>query len=206
MTHRSRTLAVLALLLAGPAWIEARATGAVDQDPQWVRMWTAAQRHQPADLAPAGRIAPATEPGTPLVVSGRVLQPDGRTPAAGAVVFAYQTDAAGVYSSPGQPGRPWRLQGWAETDGEGRYEFRTIRPAGYPGSEEPAHIHLTVVTTSYGRQWTEELRFDDDPRVTALDRRQAAALGPFGGIRHVEVGDGGQRVTFDIRLKPQGDF
>lgn len=47
-------------------------------------------------LAADARIAPAGEPGTPLVVTGVVYRPDGRTPAAGVSVYASHTNAAGV--------------------------------------------------------------------------------------------------------------
>ena len=100
------------------------------QDPDWVRDWENSQSERPKTLASKSRIAPESEPGTPFVLHGRVLQADGKTPAAGAVVFAYQTDAKGLYREPGKQG--WRLKGWAITDQEGRFEFSTIRPAPYP--------------------------------------------------------------------------
>ena len=53
----------------------------------------------PAVLTAEARLAPAGEPGTPLVVTGVVYRPDGRTPAAGVLVYAYHTKAAGVYPS-----------------------------------------------------------------------------------------------------------
>ena len=151
-------LAVVALLTApscGPVQGQA--------DPEWLRMWQEAQTHRPADLGPEGRIAPADEPGTPLVVDGRVVEPDGETPAPGVVVFAYQTDRDGIYFSDGRPGSPWRLQGWARTDADGRFTFRTIRPGPYPGRHVPAHIHFAVESPKHGRQWTDSLRFADDP-------------------------------------------
>src|SRR4051812_22825989 len=43
------------------------------------------------------RIAPADEPGERLVIHGKVYEADGRTPAAGVVVYAYHTDAKGLY-------------------------------------------------------------------------------------------------------------
>ena len=48
-------------------------------------------------LPAAATIPPAGEAGERLVLSGRVLEPDGTTPAPGVVVYAYHTNAAGVY-------------------------------------------------------------------------------------------------------------
>lgn len=182
------------------------ASGANAQvDSHWLEMWREAQAHRPASLASTGRIAPEDEPGTPLVIHGQVVATDGRTPVPGTTVFAYQTDEDGIYSGPGKPGDPWRLQGWVVTDEKGRFELRTVRPGSYPGRTVPAHVHLTVETREHGRQWTEELRFADDPLLDAEQRRRAAA-DRFGGVRLVRTIDGVQHVDFTIRLKPDGDF
>lgn len=45
---------------------------------------------------PKARIAPVNEVGEPMVITGRVVARDG-TPRVGAVVYAYHTDARGVY-------------------------------------------------------------------------------------------------------------
>lgn len=182
------------------------ATARSQVDAEWLRMWTEAQTHRPAALDSTGRIAPEDEPGTPLVIHGRVVAPDGRAPVSGVTVFAYQTDGDGIYSGPGKPGRPWRLQGWVVTDKAGRFEFRTIRPGSYPGRQVPAHVHLTVEAPEHGRQWTDELRFADDPLLGAQRRRRAVEQERFGGVRRVRTVAGVQHVDFTIRLKPGGDF
>ncbi len=190
-----------ALLISIVATVSANA-----QDQGWLRMWKEAQSHRPATLTSTGRIAAESEPGTPLVIHGRIVQPDGKTPAARVVVFAYQTDNDGVYSGPGKPGRPWRLQGWAMTDADGRFELRTIRPAPYPGHTIPAHVHLSFETASHGRQWADELRFSDDRLVTDAESKTSAGRGMFGNIVTPAVRDGVQHVDFNVRLKPRGDF
>src|SRR6185312_2779693 len=80
------------------------------------------------------------EPGEPLIVSGTIYTPDGRTPLEGINLFVYQTDATGVYTTSGGNNRNTRLHGAMRTNAEGKYEFRTIKPASYPGSTNPAHI------------------------------------------------------------------
>ncbi len=186
--------------------VVALAMSAFAQDPEWLRMWNEAQTHKPARLSTTGRIAADNEPGTPMAIHGRILLPDGKSPAANVIVFAYQTDAEGIYSGPGKPGRPWRLQGWAVTGADGRFEFRTIRPAPYPGRSIPAHVHFSVQTQAHGRQVTEELRFVDDTFVTADDRRKSEALGGYRNVVTPTTRDGVQHVDFTVRLKAKGDF
>ena len=120
----------------------------------------------PAQLAPNGRIAPAGEPGRPLVISGTVVAPDGKTPLPGAVVYAYHTDAKGYYRpneapGPSGEGEP-RLKGWVKTGADGRFEFLTIQPAPYPRGEVPAHVHIHAWGGGYPRQWF-MLEFAGDP-------------------------------------------
>jgi protocatechuate 3,4-dioxygenase beta subunit len=199
-SHMTRFIAAVAIAVSAIAQVDAF------QDQEWLRMWNEAQTHKPAQLSGTGRIAAEGEPGTPMAIHGRILQPDGKSPTANVIVFAYQTDAEGVYSGPGKPGRPWRLQGWAVTGADGRFEFRSVRPAPYPGRSIPAHVHLSLQTQSYGRQWTEELRFSDDKFVTADERKKSEALGLYRNVVTPTIRDGVQHVDFTVRLKPRGDF
>jgi protocatechuate 3,4-dioxygenase beta subunit len=195
-----RAASILLLTLGGvsPSWAR------VDQE--WLRMWEEAQKHRPATLTSAARIAPHGEPGTPLVIEGRVFGPDGSTPAPDVIVFAYHTDRDGIYSGPGKPGAPWRLQGWARTDSGGRFELRTIRPAPYPDRDVPAHVHVTLESPVLGRQWTPSLRFADDPLVSAGERARSAAASRFGHVCAVRSEDGVEHVEFLVKLKDTPDF
>jgi protocatechuate 3,4-dioxygenase, beta subunit len=188
-------LCFLALLLP----IVARA-----DDPGFIRMWEAAQRARPSVLSSTSRMAPRNEPGQALVVHGQVLQSDGK-PASRVVVFAYQTDASGVYARKGDPGAPWRLKGWALTDASGRFEFSTIRPAAYPGHSIPAHIHLTAITDCCGRQFT-DLMFEDDPLATPEYRLRFERAGEHGVYLPVRQENGVQHVELTVKLRTRGDF
>ena len=77
------------------------------------------------------------EPGEPLIVSGTIFAPDGQKPLEGITLYVYQTDTTGVYSTSGAGGdnRNTRIHGVMRTGPDGRYEFRTIRPASYPGTQ-----------------------------------------------------------------------
>lgn len=174
------------------------------QDKRWVRMWERAQQERPEKIASVARIAPASEPGTPLVIHGRVYEQDGVTPASGVVVFAYHTDDRGLYNAPGESG--WRLQGWVRSDDKGQFEFRTIRPASYPDSSIPAHIHLTIDGPDLPRRWTDSIHFGDDPNVSRADRRKASRADRFTSVRPVTLRDGVEHVDFNIRIADDGLF
>ena len=171
------------------------------QDAQWVRQWENAQKQKPARITSAERIAPASEPGIPFTVRAVILDAAGK-PLPGVEVFAYQTDQHGIYAAPGAAD-PWRLKGWAVTDAQGRFEFRTIRPAAYPSNTVPGHVHLTFKTTCCGRQVT-EVMFDDDPLVTSAMRQRAGPDLMFGAI--AKRADGSQETSYTFRLKARGDF
>jgi protocatechuate 3,4-dioxygenase beta subunit len=151
-------------------------------------------------LSAQARIAPAGEPGEPMVIKGQVFDPAGTTPVAGVLVYAYHTDIKGLYTPSGAQ-RPPRLQGWARTDAQGRYEFTTIRPAPYPGDGPPAHVHFYLSGAGYPKQEAEELRFQGDPKVTRDIAELSRREGRFGGVRPVTRGsDGVWRCTFDMKL------
>lgn len=108
-----------------------------------------------------GRAAVAQ--GKVLDVSGRVVDRSGK-PRAGARVEIWQCDAQGQYHHVGEPegaGDP-NFQGFGAvtTDADGRYAFRTIRPAPYPG--RTPHIHFTVVEGGR-RRLTSQMFIEGDP-------------------------------------------
>ena len=86
--------------------------------------------------------------GTVLHLRGRVMDRAGQ-PVAGAIVEIWQCDANGVYHHPwDERGRRtaddgFQGRGRVETDAEGRYVFRTIKPTGYPG--RTPHIHFKIM-------------------------------------------------------------
>ena len=81
--------------------------------------------------------------GQPAWVEGTVSDTAGR-PLAGAQVEIWQCDEAGHYHHPGDGGADPAFQGFGRVTvgADGRYRFRTIRPAQYSG--RTPHIHFKV--------------------------------------------------------------
>jgi catechol 1,2-dioxygenase len=117
------------------------------------------------------------EPGTPMVLAGRVTSTDG-TPLAGAKVDIWHTDDEGWYSGFASKPPAGNLRGVVSCDDEGRYEIHTVKPAPYtipldgPTGQmtlaagwspwRPAHIHLLVTAPGH-RTLTTQLFFTGDP-------------------------------------------
>jgi protocatechuate 3,4-dioxygenase beta subunit len=175
------------------------------QDAEYVTALVRTQRDRPERLPAAAPIAPASEPGTPLVIHGRVFAEDGRTPVAGAIVFAYHTDREGRYDRPGAAAHSWRLRGWAQTDAEGRFEFTTIRPGAYPSRRQAAHVHFAVFTPKI-RYHAGEVLFADDPLLTAADRESSKRAGDFGAVSDLRREGATEHVGINLRLDPNRRF
>ena len=74
--------------------------------------------------------------GTPVALAGMVLTRSCR-PIGGALVDLWHADADGNYDNDG-----FRYRGHVFADAQGRFQFRTIMPAVYPGRTR--HYHLKV--------------------------------------------------------------
>jgi protocatechuate 3,4-dioxygenase beta subunit len=160
---------------------------------------------QPRALSSEGRIAPADEPGERMRVTGQVWGADGK-PRANVIVYAYQTNAAGIYPRPARSSSPaadrhGRLRGWALSDAQGRYAFETIRPASYPSTNIPAHIHMHVIEPGCATYYIDDIVFTDDERLTAAARsgHERGRGGP-GVVTPIRRGSGPWLVVRDIRL------
>lgn len=128
-------------------------------------------------------IAGPDEPGEPLIISGVIYKKDGKTPAPGVILYVYHTDSKGLYSpAPKQTAakRHGHLRGWIKTDEIGRYEFKTIRPASYPNSQNPQHIHPLIKEPGVTLYWIDEFLFEDDPVLTEREKSQQDKRGGSG--------------------------
>lgn len=188
----ARSLLALTLVLPGQA-----GSAAVPRRCPWCGASEA-----PASTGASARIAPADEPGIPLDVSGTVYRPDGRTPAAGVLLYAYQTDAQGVLPRRGSDqGEHGSLRGWVRTDARGHYRLFTIRPAPERGTGEPARIQMTVRPEGARETLIDPLEFADDSLLTTSVRARRRGAGGSGIVRPVVDSHGTLHVTRDIVLE-----
>src|SRR6476620_5048584 len=126
------------------------------------------------------------EPGPKLEISGIVYQRDGKTPAKDVVVYVYHTDQTGHYT-PAPDAKGWgkrhgRIRGWLKTDKNGYYHFYTLKPAAYPGTNIPAHIHITLKEPDKNEYYIDEYLFEGDPFLTTTERNRQVKRGGSGII------------------------
>jgi protocatechuate 3,4-dioxygenase beta subunit len=122
-------------------------------------------------------IARSETPGLPLFVSGRVTDSAGK-PVAGANVDVWQASPVGLYEIQDPNQDDMNLRGLFTTDADGRYWFRSVKPAGYPvpvhgpGGDllraqlrhpyRPAHVHFMVSAFGYKTLVTQVFADDDE--------------------------------------------
>lgn len=139
------------------------------------------RQHAP-DCVNGDSIARSNTPGEPLLVSGQVRNVTGR-PLVGAVVDVWQASPVGLYENQDPNQDVMNLRGKFSTDAEGRFYFRTVRPAGYPVPTDgptgellkaqgrhpyrPAHIHFMVSAPEHRTLITQV--FADVPEALATD-------------------------------------
>ena len=79
--------------------------------------------------------------------------------------------------------------------------FDTIRPAAYPNSTIPQHVHMHVIEPGLGTYWIDSIHFADDPLLGEDDRRRAeSGRGGSGLAEPSRDADGSWTVRRDIVL------
>ncbi len=114
-----------------------------------------------------------------LIITGKIYETDGKTPAKNVIVYYWHTDDNGLYSSdsrtPEQAREHGRLRGWVKSDENGNYKIKTSRPAAYPNDNIPQHIHLSIKEPDIANEYFADLYFDDDPLYLKHKKRYGKA-------------------------------
>jgi len=134
------------------------------------------------DCACGDSIARSNTPGPAMLVSGQVRDIHGQ-PVSGALIDVWQASPVGLYENQDPAQEPMNLRGKFRADQDGRYHFRTVRPAGYPVPTHgpigdflkaqnrhpyrPAHIHFMVSGPGHKTLITQV--FSDDSEHLASD-------------------------------------
>ena len=122
-----------------------------------------------------------------LIIQGTVFRPDGKTPAPGVIIYYWHTDVGGRYPSENVAGkkatRHGSIRGWMKTDLTGNFVLYTGRPAPYPASDIPAHVHFVVKESHLNEYYTDELVFDDDALLTVAKRKRLENRGGSGIVK-----------------------
>jgi protocatechuate 3,4-dioxygenase, beta subunit len=157
--------------------------------------------------------------GQRIVVTGRVLEEDGR-PVRDSLVEIWQANAAGRYrhdvdrhDAPLDPN--FDGAGRCLTDADGRYRFVTIKPGCYPWGNHPnawrpAHIHFSLLGRAFSQRLVTQMYFPDDP-LFPFDPIFQSVRDPKARERLIStfdidttVPDHALAFTFDIVLRGSG--
>ena len=139
---------------------------------------------KPSSPQRADLVEPATK-GRLVEINGQVLTRSCQ-PVEGALVDLWHADERGEYDTGG-----YRYRGHLFTDGEGRYRFRTILPALYPGRTRHYHVKVQAPERPV---LTTQLYFPDEPanRRDGLFRREL--------VMRIAEASGGLAAHFDFVL------
>jgi protocatechuate 3,4-dioxygenase beta subunit len=171
-------------------------------------------RPSAAAIANGGDLAPG-KPGDRLDIDGHVLDADGR-PVAGATVDVWHTSPDGLYDSQIGDGAEYSMRGQLHTDADGRFWFRTVKPASYPVPNDgpvgrmlramgrhpmrPAHVHFIIVAPGY-RTLVTQLFVEGDQY---LDSDAVFGVKDSLVVDYKNVAGAGEhpryRVSYDFRL------
>jgi protocatechuate 3,4-dioxygenase beta subunit len=174
------------------------------------------------ELAHGDSILLREEASEPLVMSGRVTDPEGK-PIAGALIEVWQTAPNQLYDVQDKDQPQGHLRASFRTDIAGAYRFRTILPVSYPIPDDgpagqllaamgrhpfrPAHIHFMISAPGY-RTLVTHLFFEGDEYLESdavFGVKPSLVVRPEskGGINRVEYDFGLGRELHGRSAQPQ---
>jgi protocatechuate 3,4-dioxygenase beta subunit len=152
----------------------------------------------------ANQLAAGTEPGTRLIISGRVQNLDCTEYIAGAIIDIWHADDAGAYDNTG-----FNLRGKTTSNSQGFYLFETIYPGKYLNGSayRPAHIHFKITPPGYPILTT-QLYFQGDTDIPA-DAAASISSGTYDAshrIAPITTNTAGEKeATWDIVIDGSGN-
>lgn len=136
------------------------------------------------ELSPTDTLPGFEETEPTLKITGTIYKSDGETPAEDVILYVYHTNREGVYPTRGNEEgwarRHGYIRGWVKTDADGKYTFYTFKPGSY--SQNPAHIHPTILEPNGKFYYIAEYLFEDDPNL-----KNHIIPNPRGGPGMLEV-------------------
>ena len=145
------------------------------------------------------KLTEANEKGTPLLVTGRVFNIEGK-PLTNATVEVFHANAMGDYDMEG-----WRWRGEIPLNAGGEYSYETVVPGQYGGRAQ--HVHYMINAPGHKRLVT-QLYFENDPKFAGNPDKNYTRDGlvwhrelirPVANINR--NGTAYSAVTFDICLE-----
>jgi catechol 1,2-dioxygenase len=127
-----------------------------------------------------GSLVRSPTPGPALFVNARVTDATG-TPIEGAEIDVWHSSPEGFYENQDEKQADMNLRGKLTSDGEGRFWFRSVKPAGYPipvdgpvgelvravrrpHNMRPAHLHFLIYKPGF-KTLISQVYCSDDPRL-----------------------------------------
>ncbi|BDS10988.1 dioxygenase family protein [Aureispira anguillae] len=148
------------------------------------------------------QLANNNEPGTKLIISGRVFNLDCSQVIPNAIVDVWHANDAGNYDNSG-----YNLRGQTLTNNQGFYIFETIKPGRYLNGStfRPSHIHFKITPPNFSTLTT-QLYFQGDPYI-ATDAAASINSGAFDASdRTIALTNNGGTLegTWDIVISGNG--
>lgn len=150
------------------------------------------------------QLASANEPGTRLIISGRVHNLDCTEYIPGTIIDIWHADDAGAYDNSG-----FNLRGQTTSNSQGFYLFETIYPGKYLNGSayRPAHIHFKITPPGYPLLTT-QLYFEGDSDIST-DAAASISSGTYDATHRivpVTTNSSGQKeATWDIVVDGSGN-
>ena len=150
-----------------------------------------------------GILAKSNEVGTPLIISGRILNLECSQFIPDTIIDVWHANQAGQYDNLG-----YNLRGYVKSNDQGFYLFETILPGKYlnGNSFRPSHIHFKITPPGFS-ELTTQLYFEGDDSIPG-DAAASITSGNFDAsnriISLVENADGTLEGVFDIVINGTG--